>query len=896
MIDRLNSALEGRYRVARELGEGGMATVYLADDLKHDRKVALKVLKPELAAVVGAERFLAEIRTTANLEDPHILPLYDSGEADGFLFYVMPYVEGDSLRDRLEREHQLPVDEAVGIAKKVAGALSYAHQQGIVHRDVKPANILLRRGEPLVADFGIALALSEAGGGRITETGLSMGTPHYMSPEQAAGERSLDPRSDVYALGCVLFEMLTGEPPHAGPTGQAVLAKILTDQPRRVTELRRAVPTHVEAAVAHALEKLPADRMPSAQAFIDALEDPTYRHGGGSDGDPGVKAGAGVWKAAAGVLGLTTVALAAWLALSGSPAGDDSVFRATMMLPEGQELLTAQLSSSVALSPDGQTLVYTGATNTAPWQFWLRRADALEASPLPGTNAAWAPVFSPDGSELAFVSPASQIRVMDMRRGAVRTVADSATFILDWSDAGDIYYFRGVSFGDTWRIDAAGGRPEPVPVVSGDRSATTAWGPGRVLPGGGGMVITRYGAGTTFIGAGNVVAVDFESGEVTQIVQGSDPRYLDPGLLLWGTSEGTLMMARFDPRAMELVGPPAPVVEGVLLDPTGVMHYSISDSGTLVYRTGGSAGGTGGLIWVNRDGTIEPASELSVGLTVGLWDAVALSPDGTRAALSIAEGLTPHLWVQTLGESSPPNRITFNGSLNVRPRWTPDGRSLVYITNAAGQGLPTQLWRRPAGGSGVPEPVLALDREVEQGLISPDGEWVLYRLGGTFSNRDVYARRLEGDTTVIPIAATAANERSVALSSDGRWVAFVSDETGRDEVFVRPFPDVESGKWQVSSGGGHSPAWSHDGTELFFIGSSSNMVAARYAGSGDSFVVTGIEPLFNTAGLLTSPTHTTYDVAPDDDRFLFISTGTRRGDLVWVRNWKTEVQAMMGER
>ena len=184
-VTRLNAALEGRYRIDREIGEGGMATVYLADDLKHERKVALKVLKPELAAVVGAERFLAEIKTTANLQHPHILPLFDSGEADGFLYYVMPHVEGESLRQRIDRDHQLPVDEAVAIATKVAGALQAAHERGVIHRDIKPANILLSKGEPLVADFGIALAVGAAGGGRLTETGLSLGTPHYMSPEQA---------------------------------------------------------------------------------------------------------------------------------------------------------------------------------------------------------------------------------------------------------------------------------------------------------------------------------------------------------------------------------------------------------------------------------------------------------------------------------------------------------------------------------------------------------------------------------------------------------------------------------------------------------------------------------------------------------------------------------------
>jgi serine/threonine-protein kinase len=249
-ITRLNAALEGRYRIERELGEGGMATVYLAADLKHERRVALKVLKPEVAALVGAERFLAEIKTTANLQHPHILPLYDSGEADGFLYYVMPYVDGESVRERLDRERQLPVKEAVAVAEAVASALDYAHRNNIIHRDIKPGNILLHDGNPLVADFGIALAVSAAGGGRMTETGLSLGTPHYMSPEQAAADRDLSARSDVYSLACVLYEMLAGQPPHTGPTQQSVLLRILAEEPRPVSEARKAVPPHVTAAVA----------------------------------------------------------------------------------------------------------------------------------------------------------------------------------------------------------------------------------------------------------------------------------------------------------------------------------------------------------------------------------------------------------------------------------------------------------------------------------------------------------------------------------------------------------------------------------------------------------------------------------------------------------------------
>jgi len=268
---RLAEALADRYRIERELGAGGMATVFLAEDLRHRRSVAVKVLRPELAAVIGADRFLAEIRTTANLQHPHILPLFDSGGADSFLFYVMPYVDGESLRDRLGREKQLPVAEAVRIASEVASALDYAHRHGVVHRDIKPENVLLHEGRALVADFGIALAVTEAGGSRLTETGLSLGTPMYMSPEQATGEREITARADVYSLGAVTYEMLLGEPPFTGPSAQAIVARVLTEDPRPLTAARRTVPPAVEDAVLAALEKLPADRPVSAASFASLL-------------------------------------------------------------------------------------------------------------------------------------------------------------------------------------------------------------------------------------------------------------------------------------------------------------------------------------------------------------------------------------------------------------------------------------------------------------------------------------------------------------------------------------------------------------------------------------------------------------------------------------------------
>src|SRR4051812_8977890 len=269
---RLRESLAERYRIERELGAGGMATVYLAHDLRHDRNVAIKVLRPELAAVIGAERFLREIKTIATLQHPHILGLIDSGEVNGTAYYVMPLVEGESLRDRLRREKQLPIADALRLAAEVAAALDYAHRHGVIHRDIKPENVMLHDGSALVADFGIALAVSSAGGNRMTETGMSLGTPHYMSPEQAMGEREITARSDVYALGVMTYEMLLGEPPFTGPTAQAIVAKVITAEPAGLTAQRRSVPAAVEDAVLTALAKLPADRFASAAEFANALE------------------------------------------------------------------------------------------------------------------------------------------------------------------------------------------------------------------------------------------------------------------------------------------------------------------------------------------------------------------------------------------------------------------------------------------------------------------------------------------------------------------------------------------------------------------------------------------------------------------------------------------------
>src|SRR5881396_2287766 len=280
LLDSLREAVADRYAVERELGRGGMATVFLAEDLKHRRPVAIKVLHPELAAAVGADRFLREIEIAARLQHPHILPLYDSGTAAGFLYYVMPYVEGESLRDRLEREKQLSLEDTLRIAGEVAGALAYAHSHGVVHRDIKPENVMLSGGTAVVADFGIARAVTAAGDEhQLTQTGTVIGTPAYMSPEQATGNAEIDGRSDQYSLACVVYEMLVGEPPFTGPTAQAVIARHSLDMVSPPSIVRSTIPDATEDAILRALSKVPADRFATAALYAEALQQPSLATG-----------------------------------------------------------------------------------------------------------------------------------------------------------------------------------------------------------------------------------------------------------------------------------------------------------------------------------------------------------------------------------------------------------------------------------------------------------------------------------------------------------------------------------------------------------------------------------------------------------------------------------------
>ncbi len=846
--DRLASALADRYRIARKLGEGGMATVYLAEDLRHDRRVALKVLKPELAAVVGAERFLAEIKTTANLQHPNILPLFDSGEAEGLVWYTMPYVAGDSLRDRLDREGQLPVAEAVRITTAVGAALDYAHRHGVVHRDIKPANILLQDGQPVVADFGIALAVQHAGGGRLTETGLSLGTPYYMSPEQATGDRDPDARSDVYALACVLYEMLAGEPPFTGGSAQAVLGRILTSEAPRVTEHRSSTPPNVEAALLRALEKLPADRFESAAAFGGALNDSGFRHRLLETPPRGGARGRNVPALVAGVAAVAFAAL--WLAGMGGEDAPRAVHRFSINLGE-------PWIPGVAVSRDGSLLAYRDTAQ----RVWVRDLRAMQERLLAETPTLDVPVFSPDGSEVLFYADQDyELTAVPLDLRPPRTLNDGAwnderSLGSSWTDAGEVVIIEPDAIR---RVPDQGGEWQEVRrVEEGERFGGTS-----PLPGGDWVLVDRRARPE---GAA-VGRLHLETGTIEPILQGWDGRYADGFLFL--NQDGNLVAASYDPASNQ-VGEPMLVAEDV---PVG--GFDVSEDGLLVYQTRGPPTEPG-LDHRDRKGN---RSRLEGEIPPGVRpEQVRVSPRGDLLAYDGAG----ELWVQRMGGE--PQRMGRAGEPVFNPRWSRDGEYVYFLplgTRESGT-----LYRQRADLTRPPETVLETPRRIYDLALHPDGRRAALVFENAVENGDLAVADLVTGEWRYLEGVGESDEHAPTLSPDGRWLAYQTNDEGPQEIFVTPFP--EGGRRdQVSVDGGRSPLWSLDGSELFYLDQFDQLVSLRIAGDSE-LDVQSRSVLFNARSnvpILIWRYRTAYS---EDGRggFVFPDVGASTpGDMVVVLN------------
>jgi eukaryotic-like serine/threonine-protein kinase len=879
--ERLTAALDGRYRIERELGQGGMATVYLAEDLKHDRKVALKVLKPELAAVLGAERFVVEIKTTAALQHPHILPLFDSGTADGFLFYVMPFIDGETLREKLNRETQLGVDEAVKIAAEVADALDYAHQHGVIHRDIKPENILLANGRPMVADFGIALAVSAAAGGRMTETGLSLGTPYYMSPEQATADKDITGRSDIYSLASVLYEMLAGEPPHMGNSAQQIIMKIIAEPVQPVTALRKSTPAHVAATLAKALEKLPADRFATAREFAEGLA------GRGLTPDMLAATGAtaagalrrGVWRhplvIGLGVALIATIGLAAgqWNA---ARRNAPEVVRFTLGLPSSGKIGGVQ-GTNIAISPDGRTVAYVLAEAGYSPRIYVRRLDDDAPRLLAGTDGAQQPCFSPDGRWIGYLI-GDVVWKVEVAGGTPVVVGsvNGAPVGLTWTAGGEL--LTGTPRGIV-AIPAGGGAARVI--AAPDLAAGELYfNQPRVLPDGSTVLFAVQPTGG--LSGSRLGTLSLRTGKVTRYdVSLLDPLGIMDGLLVYVTPTGALVAIRLDLGAGRVVGDPIALGPLVRTDVAGSSQAALSPTGTLIYQPGNAEAVIG---WVEPGKPFEPL------LTdVRAYGYPRLSPDGQRIAMTVRDGGRSDIWLYDIVQATP-MRLTSAGSMSDRPEWSPDGRRVLY---RADRGSRTAIWWQPADQSAQAEPLLASDaHDFYEGVMTPDGKGLVYQVDDAGSSQaDVMYRGLSGDTATVVISATSFQEHLPRISPDGRWVAFVTNASGRFQVVVQPLQGG-TGRVQVSGTGGDEPVWAPDGRRIFYRDGRS-LVAASVTTS-PQFAVTGRVELFPDEYAFAEAPHANYDVSRDGSRFLMVKR-VQAPELSVVYGWREELHRRLKE-
>jgi Tol biopolymer transport system component/tRNA A-37 threonylcarbamoyl transferase component Bud32 len=879
---RLESTLADRYRIERELGAGGMATVYLAEDVRHHRKVAIKVLHPELSAVLGPERFLKEIELTANLQHPHILPLFDSGNADGLLFYVMPYVEGETLRGRLEREQQLPVADALRIASEVADALEYAHKRGVVHRDVKPENILLHDGRPLVADFGIALAVQQAGGARMTQTGMSLGTPQYMAPEQAMGDKSVDHRADIYALGAITYEMLAGEPPFTGPNSQAIVAKVLTTDPTSLQVKRRSIPPHVEDAVLTALEKMPADRFGSAAEFSAALALPatgprsaaSARRGGSaaamSSGAtalarrPALLAGAALLLVAGAVTG--------WLAHSTAaraPGNEPVRFAFGLGVPGVDR-------PYVEISPDGKRILQVVEDSGGTDHIVMRELSSTTPVPIQGTQFAMDPAFSPDGAWISFTAE-GKLRKVPAGGGPAVEVADSATNGGgSWTPGGDIVFTR--EGAGLWRVSNSGGAAVQLTQLDTARREFAHWSP-QVLPGGDAVIYTSY---ATPISRSRVEVYEFASRRTKVLVEGAVfGRYSHSGHLLYMRDEAVFAI-RFDHRKLETRGTAVPVQEDVAWNASdGLGAFAVSPNGTLVYLSAAAWNVPSRVVWTDRAGREEQAIPQA-----NAFAEPRLSPDGRWIAVTISLPKRD-IWLYEVGRRVL-TRLTRAGASAFNPVWMPDSRSILHIN----EDPVYDIHRVPIDGSAASAPVVVTPWDKSPSAISSDGRFLAY---SEYRNVDrIYIAPVDGSAEPRQIGAGTVTQFGPTFSPDGRWLAYVERVQSPANVYIAA-ADGSGGRRQVSVDGGAAPQWTKGGREIVYRRGDAMMAASVDPSTGE--VGQPVE-LFRKAlvGGLNGERTRPFDVSADGNQFLLATPIQRPGvqPTIVVLNWFEELKEKMG--
>ncbi len=883
----------GPYEILSAVGAGGMGEVYKAKDTRLDRTVAVKVLPPHLSENAEfRQRFEREARTISSLSHPHICALHDIGSQDGVEYLVMEYLEGETLADRLASRGALPLEQVLRYGVEIADALDKAHRQGIVHRDLKPGNVMITKSGVKLLDFGLAKAMEAnrsqsgltssptvAGGPALTREGTILGTFQYMAPEQLEGKET-DARTDIFALGCVLYEMVTGRKAFSGASQASLVSAIMKEEPAPISEVQPTSPPALDRIVKTCLAKDPDDRWQSAS---DLKRELRWIGEGSQAGTvaPVVGRRPGRERLAWGLMALAFLAgLAAVVAAMRSAdraAALSRPVRTSIVLPDQTAV------RGLAISPDGRRVVVVARDSSGKNLLWIRPLDSLSVQALPGTENPSFPFWSPDSRFIGFFAD-GKLKKIDASGGPAETLCDAPVNRGGaWGREG-VIVFSPVSDGPLYRVSASGGPPAPLTRFDPVRGETSHRWP-FFLPDGRRFlyVVASFGGRREKTG---IYVGSLDSKEETFLASAnSRVAYAPPGYLLFARDRN-LLAQPFDAKETRILGDPLPVAGQVQFFPQNYNTlFTVSENGVLLYQPR-SAAGVAQLVWFTRSGA--PIVPLGA---PGDQANPRISPDGKRVGLDINDPSTGNndVWIY---ESSGgiPTRLTSDPGFDNGPIWSPDGSRVSFMSLRKGK---ADLFQKSSRGAGSEEALYVSDRSKYPTDWSPDGRLILYRGFDENTNLELWTVPVSGDRKPTPFLKAAFGVDHGQFSPDGRWVAYASNESGRWEIYVAPFPEP-GGNWKVSSAGGSEPRWRRDGKELYYIAPDGKLMAVDVKVGSSAFEAGAARSLFQTRRRehIAAADLFSYDVSADGQRFL-VNTDVGEvtsSPLTVVLNWTAELK------
>ena len=891
----------GSHEITALLGKGGMGEVYRARDMRLKREVAIKILPEQFSKDSDRmSRFQREAEVLASLNHPNIAAVYGLEEAAGSQYMVMELVEGETLADRIARG-PIPLDEALSIAGHICDALGAAHERGVVHRDLKPANVKVTpEGKVKVLDFGLAKALDRSGSSDsfdpsnsptlATETGIGiiLGTAAYMSPEQARG-KAVDKRTDIWAFGCVLYETLTGKQAFAGEDVADTIAAVVRGTPDW-NELPAGTPEQIRMLLMRCLENDRNKRLPDISVAQFVMTEPVTAQPATSRAESRRHVRlAAVIGIAAGVV-ITAAALGIIARLNTAKAPQTVRFT---FVPPASASLALGFDRDIAISPDGTRIVYRGGNG----QLFVRALDQLDVQPLAGIAGVRSPFISPDGRWVGFFQ-GTELKKVSISGGTPITlcrVPTGGARGASWGTDDTVVFATGDTATGLLSVPANGGepkvltRPEP---AQGEADHVFP----SVLPGGRGVLFTITTSGQP-AGEVQVAVLDLKTGQKKILIHdGGEAEYLDTGHIIYAKG-GTLRAVRFDLARLEILGDPVPVLEHVTMSGSGSADFAVSKSGALLFVPGDIVGtAQRSLIWVNRQGREEP-----IKAPTRAYNSLRLSPDGTRIALNSFDQEND-IWIWDLMRQTL-NRLTFDPGVDQLPVWTPDSRRILFT--AIRGGANTNVFWQAADNTGTAERLTTSPNWQAPLSVSPDGKSVVILEDGTRTGLDLSLLSLDEKVekrTTTPLINTPFTENGGEISPDGRWLAYESNELGPPQIYVRPFPKVDSGHWQVSAAGGTRPLWARNGKELFYVDVKDSVLMSVQVQTGGPVFSSGAPAKVFDSKVFTASNGRTYDVSSDGQRFVLIKDNAGAGGtsaapsagMVVVLNWLEELKARTG--